>query len=73
MLLILTGKIAEGCNSRLNSNILFFKIIKCLTILTPPDVEPAEAPTNISRKKIIVIAEDQEVKSTHQHHGEEEQ
>ena len=50
LLFNLTGIIADGCKRRLNSKIEFFKIIKCLTILTPPAVEPAEAPT----KSIVV-------------------
>ena len=43
-----------GCNMRFSSAIAFLAINMCLTILIPPEVEPADAPKNINKKKVRV-------------------
>ena len=45
------GIIALGCKALLNSKKPLLIISKCLTILIPPEVLPAEPPKNISPKK----------------------
>ena len=52
--LYLSGKIAFGCNDLLNSRKPFLIRIRCLEILIPPEVDPDEAPINISPKNNIV-------------------
>ena len=52
LLLYLTGTIALGCKILLNSKKPFLIKSKCLTILKPPEVLPAEPPINIKPKNI---------------------
>ena len=52
-LLYLTGMMAFGWINLFNSNQEFFSKMTCRTILIPPEVEPAEAPTNNKEKNII--------------------
>ena len=46
--------ITLGCNDLLSSRKALFIISKCLTIFTPPDVDPDDPPTNIRQKKKTV-------------------
>ena len=48
--LYLNGIIACGCKIFLNCKTPFFMINKCLIILNPPDVLPADPPKNIIPK-----------------------
>ena len=52
-----------GCKDLLNSNTPFLISIKCLKILTPPDVDPDDPPRNIIPKKNMVIKGVYEIKS----------
>ena len=63
LLLYRTGMIPLGCRDLLNSKNPFLIMIMCLTIFTPPAVEPAEAPKNINTKKSTVKKGDQMEKS----------
>ena len=53
--LIFTGRTARGCIMRTNSLRTTLRIISARELLKPPVVDPEQAPTNISKARIIQV------------------
>ncbi len=61
LLLNRTGITADGCICLLSSKIEFLISRRCLTIFTPPAVDPAEAPVKSKKKNNMVVKGDHTV------------